>query len=81
MALTETTKIDEIKIVGDFKHLEILTALIIERDGVEISRIKHRHVVFPGGDLTNQDAEVQGLANLLHTQEIIDAYQAFIEVI
>ena len=47
MALTEETVQDKIEIVGDFKHIQVRTATIIKKDGVEISRSFHRHVVSP----------------------------------
>ena len=36
--LTERTVQDNIAVVGDYKHVQVRTATIIERDGVEISR-------------------------------------------
>ena len=39
MALTEETVQDKIEIVGEFKHVQVRTARVIKRDGVEISRI------------------------------------------
>jgi hypothetical protein len=38
MALTEATLQDKIEIVGDYKHIQVRTATVISRDGVEISR-------------------------------------------
>jgi len=76
MALTERTEEDKIEIVGPFKHVQVRTATIIERDGVEISRSFHRHVVQPGDDTTNESAEVQAICAAVHTAEIIAAYQA-----
>jgi hypothetical protein len=38
MALTEATLQDKIEIVGDYKHVQVRTATVISRDGVEISR-------------------------------------------
>jgi len=76
MALTERTEEDKIEIVGTFKHVQVRTAAIIERDGVEISRSFHRHVVQPGDDTTNESAEVQAICAAVHTAEIIAAYQA-----
>ena len=52
MALTEETIQDKIEIVGDYKHVQVRTATVIKRDGVEISRSFHRHVVAP--TLTSQ---------------------------
>ena len=76
MALTERTVEDKIEIVGEFKHIQVRTATIIERDGVEISRSYHRHVISPDADTSGEPAEVQALAALLHTDEIKAAYAA-----
>lgn len=45
------------------------------RDGVEISKIYHRHVVVPGDDYSNEDAAVRSAAAAAHTPEVIAAYQ------
>ena len=79
MALTERTADDKIEIVGDYKHLQIRTATIIERDGVEISKGYHRRVVGPLDDVSGETAEIQALAALVHTEEVKAAYQAHIE--
>ena len=50
--LTERTVQDNIAVVGDYKHVQVRTATIIERDGVEISRGLSRHVVAPDADIT-----------------------------
>ena len=76
MALTEETVQDKIEIVGDFKHVQVRTATIIKRDGVEISRSFHRHVVAPGDDISGESAEVQAICNAVHTQAVKDAYAA-----
>ena len=78
MALTEETVQDKIEIVGDFKHVQVRTATIIKRDGVEISRSFSRHVVAPDADITNESAEVQAICNAVHTQEIKDAFAAHV---
>ena len=78
MALTEETVQDKIEIVGDFKHVQVRTATVIKRDGEEISRSFHRHVVSPGDDITSESTEVQAICNAVHTQEIKDAYAAYI---
>jgi len=76
MALTERTAEDKIEIVGDHKMVQVRTATIIERDGVEISRSFHRHVVAPDADISGESAEVQAICNAVWTQEIKDAYAA-----
>jgi hypothetical protein len=75
MALTETTKVDQIEIVGDHT-IQVRTAIIIERDGTEISRTFHRHIISPGNDVTNEDPKVQTIANALFTEEVIAEYQS-----
>ena len=78
MALTEETVQDKIEIVGDFKHVQVRTATVIKRDGVEISRSFSRHVIAPGDDVSGEPAEVQAICAAVHTAEIIAAYQAHI---
>ena len=78
MALTERTEIDKYEIVGQFKHIQCRHVTIIERDGVEISRSFHRHVIAPNDDTSGEPAEVQALAALLHTDEVKAAYAAHI---
>ena len=76
--LTESTVIDKIEIVGEFKHVQVREANIIERDGVEISRAYHRYVIAPTDDITSQPEEVKAICNAVHTQEVKDAYSAFL---
>jgi hypothetical protein len=76
MALTERTVEDKIEIVGDYKHVQVRTATVIERDGVEISRSFHRHALAPDADITGESAEVQAVCNAVWTQEVKDAYAA-----
>jgi hypothetical protein len=76
MALTEETVQDKIEIVGDFKHVQVRTATVIKRDGVEISRSFHRHVVVPDSDISGESSQVQAICAAVHTQEVKDAYAA-----
>jgi len=78
MALTERTVEDKIEIVGDYKTVQVRTATVIERDGVEISRSFHRHVVAPDADISGESAEVQAVCNAMWTQEVKDAYAAHV---
>ena len=75
MELTEITKVDQIELVENHS-IQVRTATIIERNGTEISRTFHRHVVSPGDDVTNEDPKVQAIANAIWTDEVIAAYQA-----
>ncbi len=76
MALTEETVQDKIEVVGEFKHVQVRTATIIRRDGVEISRSFSRHVVAPDADITGESSQVQAICAAVHTQEVKDAYAA-----
>lgn len=76
MALTERTEEDKIEIVGPYKNVQVRTATIVERDGEEIARTFHRHVVAAGEDYSNESAEVQAICAAVHTAEVIAAKQA-----
>jgi len=79
MALSEETVQDKIEIVGDYKHVQVRTATVIKRDGIEISRSFSRHVVAPDistDDLANESTEVQAICAAVHTQAVKDAYAA-----
>ena len=77
MALTETTKVDLIQLIEN-NSIQVRTATIIEKDGTEIAKTYHRHVMSPGDDVTNEDPRVQAIANAIWTDEVIAAYQALI---
>jgi len=76
MALTERTEQDKIEVISTYKIVQVRTATVIERDGTEISRSFHRHVVAPDADITGESAEVQAICNAVHTQAVKDAYAA-----
>jgi hypothetical protein len=76
MALTETIRIDKIEWIEN-NHIQVRTATVIERDGEEISKLYHRHVLVPGDDLSQEDPKVQAIANGIWTEEIIANYQAY----
>ena len=75
--LTERTEQDKLELIGPYRHIQVRTATVIERDGVEISRSFSRHVVAPdASDITGESAEVQAICAAVHTQEVKDAYAA-----
>ena len=78
MALSEATVEDKIEVVdcGGWKAIQVRTATIISKDGEEISRSFHRHVVSPADDWTGESAEVQAMCNTFHTSEAVAAYEA-----
>ena len=82
MALTEETVEDKIEIVGDFKMIQVRTATVIKKDGAEITRSFHRHVVAPNisaDDLAKESADVQALAKQFHTTSLKADYEKHLE--
>ena len=78
MAITEKQSIDKIEVLEN-NSIQIRTATIIEKDGIEIAKTYHRHVLSPGDDITNQDVKVQSIANAIWTEEVINNYKALIK--
>jgi hypothetical protein len=74
MELKEIKKVDQIQLVEN-NCIQVRTATIIEKDSVEIAKTYHRHVVYPGDDITNEDSKVQAIANAIWTEEIVLAYK------
>lgn len=77
MALIEKQIVDLVELVQS-NHIQVRTANIIERDGTEISRTFHRHVLAPGDSVVNEDPKVQAIADAIWTAEVVAAYQASI---
>ena len=76
MALTEETLQDKIEIVGEYKHVQVRTATVIKKDGVELTRSFSRHVIAPDADISSESTEVQAICTAVHSQAIKDAYAA-----
>ena len=76
MAITKRTELKE-EILPN-QTIQIRTTTVVEEDGVELARNHHRHVVNPGDDVTGEAQEVQDIAAVLWTDEVIAAYQASI---
>jgi hypothetical protein len=74
MALTERTEIGSREVLAD-GQIQVRTDTVIERDGVEISRAYHRHVLAPGDSITDQDPAVQRIAMAEHTPATVAAYK------
>ncbi len=74
MAITKEEIQDKLEVVGDFKHIQIRTAIIFKEDGKEISRSFHRHVVAPDSDSSNESADVKAMVAQFHTDAVKTAY-------
>ena len=77
MKLTEKSIIDKIEVVEN-NSIQIRNANVIEKDGVEIARTYHRHILCPGDDVSNEDARVQAIANVIWTEDVINNYKVLI---
>ena len=78
MALTKVTRVDT-EIVGEYRMVQCRHATWVEDDGVMIGGKQfHRHVISPGQDVSDEPAETQGIVALVHTPEVIAAYNDMI---
>ena len=87
MALTETQENDKIEVVNKW-NIQVRTATIIKKDGVELTRSFHRKVLTPGTldasdnlvdtDISGEDADVQAICNAAWTTQVKADYKAFL---
>ena len=87
MALTETQENDKIEVVNKW-NIQVRTATIIKKDGVELTRSFHRHVLTPGTldasdnlvetDISKEDSDVQAICNAAWTSQVKTDYTAFL---
>ena len=75
MSLSETKVIDKIEVL-ESGHVQVREALRVLRDGEVIAQNFHRFVVAPGEVTTDMDPKVQAICAVIHTPEVIAAYQA-----
>ena len=76
MALTESTKIDQIEVTNDW-NIQVRQATVIERDGEFVSRTFHRWVLQPDSDISGQEQKVKDICNVAWTDEVRQAYETF----
>ena len=77
MAITKTTEISKIEVVGEYKQVQVRTDTVIKEDDKEISRSFHRHVLSPDADISGEHAEVQAIANAAWTDDVKAAWKTF----
>ena len=76
MSLTKETIEDKIEVVGLYKAVQIRTATVVKEDGVELNRSFSRRVISAGDDYSGESTEVQGICAIVHTSDVVAAYQA-----
>ena len=94
MAITKTSSVVKVEVVGQYKAVQVATDTIIKEDGTEISRSRHRHVLHPSiaskntdtgeitvtqTDISGESSEVQGICNLVWTNSVKSAWETKIK--
>jgi len=88
MALSEEVVEDKIEVVGKHKTVQVRTATIIKKDGVEITRSFHRHLLdcctktdgsWADTDISGESTEVQAICNAVWSDAVKTAYQTMID--
>ena len=87
MALTETQENDKIEVVNKWS-IQVRNATIIKKDGVELTRSFHRHVLTPGDldasdnlvatDISKEDSDVQRICNAAWSDQVKTDFKAFL---
>ena len=75
MALTEKQEY-KVEVIPPYSILQVRRADIILKDGEEVARSYHRHVVSPGDDCSGECDCVKKVAAALHDEACCAAYQA-----
>ena len=75
MAITKEIVDDKLEVVGNYKHIQVRTATIINEDGIELSRSFHRRVITPDMDVSDESDEIQGIAAAVWTDDVKAAWQ------
>ena len=76
--LKEKLIIDQIEVTQG-NHIQVRKYLIIERDGIEISKTISRVAYYPGQDISHEDPKVITIANTVWTKEVIQKFQEHIK--
>ena len=87
MALTETSENDKIEVVNKW-NIQVRTATVIKKDGVELTRTFHRKVLVPGSldasdnlvatNISGEDADAQAICNAAWTAQVKTYFTAFL---
>lgn len=75
MTLKKEISVDKIE-VDKLGCVSVRTATSVVEDGALIARSFHRHVIAPGDDYSQEDAQVKAVCAATHTTDAIAAYKA-----
>jgi len=86
MALAESIEYDKIEIVTPYKHVQVRKALVIKKDGTELTRSYERYVLQAGTldasdnlvdtDISGEPAEIQTVCNAVWTTDVKALWKA-----
>ena len=86
MALTESIEYDKIEVVGQYKHVQVRKATVINKDGVELTRSFERYTLNPGmldasdnlveTDISGEPSEVSAICTAAWTDAVKTAWKA-----
>jgi len=78
MAITKEVSNETIEVSGQYKIIGVKKITTINEDGEVISKSNHRSTYSPDTDVSTLDADVAAVASAVWTQEVKDAYQAYV---
>lgn len=78
MAITKKVSNETIEVSGQYKIIGVKKVTTINEDGEVISKSNHRATYSPDADVSTLDTDVAAIANTVWTQEVKDAYQAYL---
>jgi len=75
MALSESIEYDKIEVVGIYKAVQVRKALVIKKDGKELTRSFERYVLHPNVDVSKEPEEIKAVCNAVWTDAVKDAWK------
>ena len=92
MAITKTTEIPKIEVVGTW-NIQVATDTVIKEDDTEIGRSRHRHVLQPftsskdadgkwthtDTDISSEDDTVKNICGVVWSATVKANYKTFVE--
>ena len=79
MALSESTEIDLISVTQPYAGVSVRKALVIKKDGVEISRELSRIALTPSDYISDQPDEVKTFCNTVWTDAVKTEWTNYLE--
>ena len=86
MALTKTTELEQLEIIGPYKIIGVQEKTVIKEDDKELLSSRHRKLLMCGHldetdnlvdtDVSSESTDVQNLCNTYWTTDIKNAYKA-----